>query len=153
MSSDDTHDEMLRRILAEIDPAFDPPPGDLDRITSGLFAWRTIEANLAEIEHVQPLSSGVRATELPTALTFVREGTTDVVAVAELDDDSRTLVLDILIDGVVSVVLRRPGAPDHTVETDAAQACHFADVARGPAQLVAVAADGSYVFKSAPLTL
>ena len=41
---------MLRLLLAEIDPEFDPVPEELIRVSEGLFICRTIDADLAALD-------------------------------------------------------------------------------------------------------
>ena len=151
MADHSPDDELLRRMLSELDPSFDPPPEDLLRISEGLLAWRTVEADLAELETTAATAgAGVRAgAGSPTRLTFVHE-TEEVVV--EFDPVLRSLVVDLGGTWAMTVALRMVGHSDRVVIPDEAGVCRLADVDAGPAQILIRRSTGGSV-KTLPFVL
>src|SRR3954453_24017110 len=88
MSDDHLSDEELeQQIRAAL---HEPVSENLMRISEGLFTWRTIGAELAELE-VSDESVGVRGEDTAT-LTFVVE---DQVIEVDLRTDPRQLIVDL----------------------------------------------------------
>src|SRR3954463_13666060 len=88
MSDDHLSDEELeQQIRAAL---HDPVPDDLIGISEGLFTWRTIDAELAELE-LSDEPVGVRGEDTAT-LTFVAD---DQVIEVEFETDPRQLIVDL----------------------------------------------------------
>jgi hypothetical protein len=103
-------------LLAELGPLLarfaGPPPEAVDA-AKGLFTWRTIDAELAALEHdslVDGVAAGVRAVGQPRILTFETEAMTVEVEVDETPG-ARRLIGQLTPPGRARLELRTPGEP------------------------------------------
>ncbi len=131
MSDDHLSDEELElQIRAALN---DPVPDDVIRISEGLFTWRTIDAELAELElsdSDQP--AGVRGDDA-TTLTFVID---DQVIELELHADRAELVVDLGGNWASEVRIVTPSGDTVTAAIDDAGVARFIDPPTGPIQLI-----------------
>ena len=140
MSDEHLSDEELEQRIR--DSLYDPVPEDVLRISEGLFTWRTIDAELAELELIDETSAAaVRGAESAT-LTFV---VGDRVIEVEIDEDDGTLVVDLGGDWAARIDLVTPAGTAVTGSIDEAGVCRFVDPPTGPVQLVIIRADGVVV--------
>jgi hypothetical protein len=131
-TSDDGFEQQLR------DAARDPVPDDLVRISAGLFTWRTIDAELAQLDLGDvEATAGVRGGE-PTTATFVLG---DRVIEVELSADGE-LIVDLGGRWAEAVAIYTPEGAAATAATDEAVVAHFAQVPTGPLQFIVTAAGG-----------
>ena len=140
MSDDHLSDEELEiQIRAAL---HDPVPDDLIRISDGLFTWRTIDAELAELElSDSEQSAGVRG-EDSTTLTFLIE---DQVIEVELLVESGELVVDLGGDWASDVRLVTPDGGELVGDIDEVGVARFADPPTGPIQLIISRANGGAI--------
>ena len=131
MSDESVSDEELElRIRAALQ---DPVPDDVIRISEGLFTWRTIDAELAELEIAaadQPV--GVRGSGL-LAFTFVVQ---DHVIEVEFEVDTRQLVVDLGGTWASAIRLVTPSGAVVAGAINDAGVSRFADPPTGPVQLI-----------------
>jgi hypothetical protein len=134
-NSDNEFERQLR------DAARDPVPDDLVRISMGLFTWRTIDGELAQLEmgDVEALAR-VRGGE-PITATFVLD---DRVIEVELNTAGE-LVVDLGGRWADSVEIYTPTGTGATAATDEAGVAHFAEVPSGPVQFVVTPAGGAAI--------
>ena len=123
--SDEELEQQMRAALQ------DPIPDDLIGISEGLFTWRTIDAELAELE-LSDESVGVRGEDSAT-LTFVVD---DQVIEAELQTDPRQLVVDLGGSWAAGIRLVTPSGGELVAGIDEFGVASFADPPSGPLQLV-----------------
>jgi hypothetical protein len=125
MASDDlapddlaSDDELLAELAGVLD-LVDAPPPDLVRAAKGLFALRTLDAELAELVHDsvegEPAAAGVRTGGQPRILTFEADGLTVEIEVDETPG-ARRLVGQLTPPGAAALELR---TPEQTVHGDA----------------------------------
>jgi hypothetical protein len=132
-TSDDGFEQQLR------DAARDPVPDDLVRISAGLFTWRTIDAELAQLDLGDvEATAGVRGGE-PTTATFVLG---DRVIEVELSADGE-LIVDLGGRWAETVAIYTPEGAAETATTDEAGVARFAHVPSGPVQFVITTDDGA----------
>jgi hypothetical protein len=137
MSNQPTSDDELERQLR--DAARDPVPDDLVRISTGLFTWRTIDAELADLELADAdATAAVRGGE-PVTATFVVD---DRVIEVELDADGE-LIVDLGGRWAETVAIYTPEGAAETATTDEAGVARFAHVPSGPVQFVITTDDGA----------
>ena len=131
MSDEHLSDEELElQIRAALN---DPIPDDLIRISEGLFTWRTVDAELAELElRDADELAGVRG-EDTTTLTFVLD---DQVIEAELQIDGSELVVDLGGDWATGIRLVTPSGGDLVGNLDDVGIARFTDPPTGPGQLI-----------------
>ena len=123
-------DEDMERWLREA--VHDPVPDELLRISQGLFTWRTIDAELAELELLDvDADAGVRGT-LTMSATFVVD---DRVIEVELDDRGE-LIVDLGGRWAESVSVHGPAGETMRADTDDAGVARFRPAPRGPVQFV-----------------
>src|SRR3954463_4550412 len=138
MSDDHLSDEELeQQIRAAL---HDPVPEDLMRISVGLFTWRTIDAELAELELTDE-SVGVRGEDTST-LTFMVD---DQVIEVELQTDPRQLVVDLGGNWAAGIRLVTPSGGDVVGEIDEFGVARFADPPSGPLQLIVEKSSGGAI--------
>src|SRR5215510_9065800 len=91
----DIHDELMGR-LAEAIRHGDDVPAEQIEIAKGLFAWRTIDVELAELTYDSSTEElvGVRGSAGPRALTF-EQG--PVMIDVELTEDGRRTLTGMLV--------------------------------------------------------
>jgi hypothetical protein len=139
-------EELEQRIRAAL---HDPVPDDVIRISEGLFTWRTIDAELAELELADADSAvGVRGADSAT-FTFVIE---DHVIEVELETDPRQLVVDLGGNWASGILLVTPAGVSVDGAIDDAGVARFADPPTGPVQLI-ITRDGSDTIKTRWVTL
>jgi hypothetical protein len=139
MTDQPTSDAELERQLR--DAARDPVPDELVRISAGLFTWRTIDAELAELELGDvETTAHVRGGE-PSTTTFVVH---DRVIEVELHTDGE-LFVDLGGRWAEAVAVYTPEGVAATAATDEAGVARFARVPSGPVQFVIRAEGGATV--------
>lgn len=140
MSDEHLSDEELeQRIRGSL---HDPVPDDLLRISEGLFAWRTIDAELAELEIADAdAAAAVRGAD-STLLTFVID---DRLIEVEVDEEAGTLVVDLGGRWATGIDLVSPSGTAVAGSIDDAGVCRFSDLPSGPVQLVITGDDGVLV--------
>ncbi len=122
-------DELERRVR---DAVRDPVPEELLRISNGLFTWRTIDAELAELELADAeATADVRGT-LTVNATFV---VGDRVIEVELDDRGE-LIVDLGGRWADAVAIYTPAGEALRADTDEAGVARFRPAPRGPVQFV-----------------
>ncbi len=140
MSDEHLSDEELElQIRAALN---DPVPDDVIRISEGLFTWRTIDAELAELELSdadQPV--GVRG-EDSTTLTFVID---DQVIEVELQVDGAVLVVDLGGNWASGIRLVTPSGAEFVGDIDDVGVTRFADPPTGPIQLIIERENGASI--------
>lgn len=104
----DLDDDALLAELARVLDRVSAPPPEAVEAAKGLFTWRTVDAELAELTHdslVAPPESGVRAAGQPRILTFEAGGLTVEV---EVDDvpGARRLIGQLTPPGRADLELR-----------------------------------------------
>lgn len=139
MSDQDQGDQELERRLRN--SLRDPIPDDVLRMSEGLLTWRTIDAELAELELADATGAGVRG-EADTAMTFVVD---DRVIEAELDAERHALVVDLGARWAAAIELITPQGPTTVGTIDQNGVCSFVDPPQGPVQLVITREDGSLI--------
>jgi hypothetical protein len=146
MSDNPLSDEELeQRIRGAL---HDPVPDDVLRISEGLFTWRTIDAELAELELADAASVGVRGADSVT-FTFVLG---DQVIEVELEVDPRQLVVDLGGNWASGIQLVTPAGAIVAGAIDDAGVARFADPPTGPIQLI-IAREGGVTIKTRWVTL
>jgi hypothetical protein len=139
MTDQPTNDNEFERQLR--DAVRDPVPDDLVRISIGLFTWRTIDAELAELEVGDiDAEAAVRGGE-PTTLTFVVDAR---VIEVELYP-SGELIVDLGGRWADVVEIYTPDGVAATAAPDEAGVARFAQIPSGPVQFVVTAADGAAI--------
>jgi hypothetical protein len=127
-------DEIERRLREAV---HDPVPDDLLRISAGLFTWRTIDAELAELEVIDAdASATVRGGE-PATATFVVD---DRLIEVEHHRDGE-LVVDLGGRWAETVSIFTPAGEAASASTDEAGVARFPALPRGPVQFVIRAED------------
>jgi hypothetical protein len=133
-------DEIERRLR---DAVHDPVPDDLVRISAGLFTWRTIDAELAELEVVDvDARATVRGGE-PATATFVVD---DRLIEVEHHRDGE-LVVDLGGRWADTVFIFTPAGEVASAGTDEAGVARFSAAPRGPVQFV-IRAEGHAPIKT-----
>jgi hypothetical protein len=133
-------DEIERRLR---DAVHDPVPDDLVRISAGLFTWRTIDAELAELEVVDvDARATVRGGE-PATATFVVD---DRLIQVEHHRDGE-LVVDLGGRWAGPVSIFTPAGEVASAGTDEAGVARFSAAPRGPVQFV-IRAEGHAPIKT-----
>jgi hypothetical protein len=112
-------DDALLAELARVLGRVSAPPPEVVEAAKGLFTWRTVDAELADLTHdslVAPAEPGVRAAGQPRILTFEAGGLTVEV---EVDDvpGARRLIGQLTPPGPAELELRTSG-PAVTGEAD-----------------------------------
>lgn len=140
--SDDrvSDDELERRLRASLS---DPVPDAVLRAAEGLFTWRTIDAELAELELVDPELAAVRG-DSAVALTFVVD---DRVIEVEVDTNGPDVNVVVDLGGPWAAGIRLVVPTGDALEgsIDDAGLCRFDAAPTGPVQIVVTRADGSSV--------
>jgi hypothetical protein len=113
-------DDALQAELARVLGAVAGPPPGLVAAAKGLFTWRTVDAELAELAHdslLAPPDAGVRAAGQPRILTFTAGALTVEV---EVDDvpGARRLIGQLTPPGPARLELRSGGGGDVAGEAD-----------------------------------
>ena len=141
MSDDDLSDEEFEQQLRAA--LSDPIPDAVLRASEGLFTWRTIDAELAELELVDAERAGVRG-DTAVALTFVVD---DHVIEVEVDTNGTevSVVVDLGGPWAAGVRLVVPTGDPVEGSIDEAGVCRFDVAPTGPVQIVITRADGSSV--------
>jgi hypothetical protein len=122
-------DELERRVR---DAVHDPVPGELLRVSSELFTWRTVDAELAELVLADAgATAGVRGT-LTHIDTFI---VGDRVIVVEQDDRGEVSV-DLGGRWADAVAIYTPAGEAMRADTDEAGVARFRALPRGPVQFV-----------------
>lgn len=130
--------ELERRIREAV---HDPVPNELVRISTGLFTWRTIDAELAELELADvDAAPAVRGDE-PVTATFVVD---DRLIEVEHHVDGE-LVVDLGGSWAESVAIYTPAGEATAAAPDEAGVARFAVLPSGPVQFVVRAPDGAAV--------
>ena len=129
----DAEQEILARLRDGL-AAVDSPPEDVTRFAEAALTWRTIDAELAEIEFdsAEQETAGVRGPGVVRALSFEAEAISIEV---EYDRESQRLIGQIAPIQPARIELRRPDGTK-TTETDDLGRFAFDDVAPGPVSLV-----------------
>jgi hypothetical protein len=110
-------DHDLLAALGELFDEVDPVPPDVLAAALGSFAWRDVDAELAElIEDSELAAAAVRGVGESRLLTFEAATVTVVVEVTELDG-GRRLLGQVVPPGVCRLEVRH-GTGSTTVETD-----------------------------------
>jgi hypothetical protein len=112
MTDDETSDDLLLAELAGVlDQVYGPPPAVLDA-AKGLFALRTLDAELAELVHdsIEDEPVGVRSGGQPRILSFEAGGLTVEVEVDETPG-ARRLIGQLTPPGPAELELRTPADP------------------------------------------
>jgi hypothetical protein len=140
MSDEHLSDEELeQRIRGSL---HDPVPDDLLRISEGLFAWRTIDAELAELEISEAeVAASVRGAD-STVLTFAID---DRLIEVEVDEVERAMVVDLGGRWAAGIDLVTPSGTAVAGLMDDAGVCRFSDLPSGPVQIVITRDDGVLV--------
>jgi hypothetical protein len=121
-------------LLAEVFD--DPVPDEVIAGCEELFTWRTIEAELAELEDddvVDGALAGVRSASPVATLRFVGEGLRVEI---DYDPERRVVSGQIFPAGPASVSLVRPRMPSTLVAVSASGTFEIADSLPGPVQIV-----------------
>lgn len=133
-------DEQIERELREAAQFLDPVPPHLIAAAIGAFAWRTIDADLAELVYdtlAEPAAAvrgaAVPGVGQPRLLTF--QTTSLTVELEVLDQgESRSLVGRVSPAGPVELQIGRSGSTV-TVSTDTLGRFALADLSPGPTRL------------------
>lgn len=123
----------LRALAAEHDPV----PAEAVAAARSAIAWRTMDAELAELtadSSVEPELAGVRSTNTPTLLTFDAPGLTVEVEVLTQPDGTRRLLGQLVPVGPGTVEVRHRGGTS-SVTADEVGRFAVGDVAAGPFSL------------------
>jgi hypothetical protein len=121
----------LRGVWDEVDPV----PEHVLEAARGAFAWRDVDAELAELVLDSRLTdAGVRSSEGPRLLTFEAPDLTIEVEVG-VTTTGRNLVGQLVPPGPASVTVRCNG-PDRVVEADDLGRFSAAGVPAGPVSLL-----------------
>jgi hypothetical protein len=105
-------DELLAELGGVLAQVAGPPPEAI-QAAKGLFTWRTIDAELAELAHdslLDPVEAGVRTTGQPRILTFAAGELTVEVEVDETPG-ARRLIGQLTPPGPARHELRSPAEP------------------------------------------
>ncbi len=140
MSDDHPTDEELEQRLR--DSLHDPVPDEVLRISEGLFTFRTIDAELAELEAADAEAAGAVRGEDPTVLTFV---VGDHVIEVELDEGDGSLMAYPIGQWAVGIDLLTPSGTAIAGTIDETGVCRFVNPPSGPVQLVISREDGELV--------
>ncbi|MGI8810206.1 MAG: hypothetical protein ACR2KK_20645 [Acidimicrobiales bacterium] len=129
---DDAADDMLLSELRALAARHDPIPPEALAAARSAIAWRTLDAELAELTAESELV-GVRGGDGPELLTFDAPGLTVEIEVAALN--GRRRLLGQLVPPVPGRVEVRHAGLTVTVEADAAGRFLADDVVAGPVSL------------------
>ena len=134
---DDAADDALMAELRVLAARHDPVPAEAIAAARSAFAWRTMDAELAELtgdSSVEPELAGVRGPGTPTLLTFEATELTVEVEVVVQPDGSRRLLGQLVPAGPGTLEIRHRGG---TVTATADEVGRFAAdaVAAGPVSL------------------
>lgn len=125
--------EELRTVLRQVDPV----PARVREAAKASFAWRTVDAELAELAFDslvdQHQLATVRAAGEPRLLTFTAPGLTVEVEVAA-SGGRRRLIGQLVPPGAAQVKVRHPGGAV-TVDADELGRFTVAEVEPGPVRL------------------
>jgi len=106
-------DDALLAELARVLDRVSAPPPEVVEAARGLFTWRTVDAELAELTHdslIAPAAPGVRAAGQPRILTFEAGGLTVEVEVDEAPG-ARRLIGQLTPPGRAELELRTSDTP------------------------------------------
>ncbi|TDE00107.1 carboxypeptidase regulatory-like domain-containing protein [Jiangella asiatica] len=136
-------DEQLLDRLREVLEATDPPPPALVDAAKASLAWRTVDAELAELvaDSTTELAAAVRAADPPRLLTFTA-GETIVVLEVVGDADARRVMGQILAPAPAAVEVRH-AAGALSVDADADGRFRAAAVPAGPISVTCRFPDGA----------
>ncbi len=134
-------DDALMALLDEAVKEADAVPDRRREAARAAFTWRSVDDELAELLHDSALDAGaaVRSSAgAPRSLAFGRSGLT-----LEIEVDGDQVLGEVIASGVAmeaegltSVTLQRPEAPDVTTTVDGAGFFRFAGVGTGAARFV-----------------
>ncbi len=133
---DDADDKMLLAELCLMAGIVDPVPPDAIAAARSAFAWRTMDAELAELtgdSSVNPALAGVRGVAAPTMLTFDAPGLTVEVEVLEVAG-TRRLIGQVVPPGASAVEVRHRGGVT-AAPVDEVGRFSAADIVAGPVSL------------------
>ena len=106
--------EVTAERLARMAQLLDPPPAEVVAAARAAFAWRTAEAELAELVYDswldEPSLAGVRSLSAPHRLTFAADGLTLELEVVDEDGGARRLVGQLVPPRPGVVEVRSPTA-------------------------------------------
>ncbi|WP_051426019.1 hypothetical protein [Jiangella gansuensis] len=137
MSDDDQLLDRLREVVA----ATDPPPSRLVDAAKAGFAWRTVDAELADLvaDSITEPTAAVRAVEPPRLLTFSAGETVVVLEVIGVAD-ARRVMGQILAPASATVEVRHAGGAV-SVDADADGRFRASPVPAGPISVTCRFAD------------
>lgn len=130
----------LRKGLSESDPV----PSDVTEFAKASYTWRSIEAELAELEYdstEEDLPAGVRSSATARMISFqVGQWMLDI----EYDESSGRLMGAISPDAAYAIDLHSPGAL-FTTESDPAGRFTVEGISSGPLSMILRFHDGSAI--------
>ena len=135
-SGDDADDELLAE-LRTLAALVDPVPADAVAAARSAIAWRTIDAELAELtadSTAEPALAGVRGAAQPTMLSFHAPDLTVELEVLEQPDGRRRLIGQLVPPAPGTVEIRHRGGTA-SVTADELGRFRVEDVGAGPVSL------------------
>jgi hypothetical protein len=137
-----SYEQLLSRLRSTA-TALDPVPDDVVRVSQGLYALRTLDADLAELVADSLDTAGaVRGPAAVRLLAYEANGVTLELEVSQ-SGDSRALLGE--VTGAITAVTLETTGGSQEVAVDDAGRFQMADVPAGPMRLRCTAADGSAV--------
>jgi hypothetical protein len=133
---EDSEDASLLAELRALAAEHDPLPPDAVAAARSAFAWRTMDAELAELmsdSSVDQQPATVRSAALPTLLSFEAAGFT--VEIEVLEAGGRRRLLGQLVPPQAGVIEVRHGGAALTVPADEVGRFSASDVEAGPVSL------------------
>ncbi len=138
---DDPDNEVLSELQA-LAAALDPVPSDAIAAARSAIAWRTIDAELAQLSHdvsSDPDHAGVRSSDAATLLTFEAPMLTVEIEVVDTGA-GRRLLGQLIPPGQGEVEVRHRGGETNVAADDVGR-FRVEDVAAGPVRLRCVVGD------------
>lgn len=135
-SDDDPEDAALLAELRALAAAADPVPPEAIAAARSAIAWRTMDAELAQLTadtSVEPNLAGVRGVDTPTMLTF--EAGEFIVEIEVIQDGKGRRLLGQLVPARPGAVEVRHGGGRVTVTADEVGRFAASDVASGPVSI------------------